>query len=82
MFAERLPEFLQPSSRLTTLRKRVVQAIAGVFNAQGGARLGTQLGIHLSRMTFLRSLLRVSIPPVGDIQHVGIDDFAWKRGMR
>jgi len=59
--------------------RSVVQAIAGAFNAQGGARLGTHLGIHLSRMTYLRSLLRCSIPSVGQVKQVGIDDFAWKR---
>jgi transposase len=45
-----------------------------------GARLGAQLGIGLSRMTYLRSLLRFSVPPVDQVKHVGIDDFAWKRG--
>jgi transposase len=31
-------------------------------------------------MTYLRSLLRFSVPPVDQVKHVGIDDFAWKRG--
>jgi transposase len=80
IFAERLPEFLEPSSRLTSLLRTMVQAIAGAFNAQGGARLGVHLGIGLSRMTYLRSLLRFSVPPVDQMKHVGIDDFDWKRG--
>lgn len=80
IFTERLPEFIEPSSRLTSRLRTIVQAIAGAFNAQGGARLGAQLGIRLSRMTYLRSLLRFSISPVEQVKHVGIDDFAWKRG--
>jgi transposase len=80
IFVERLPEFLEPSSRLTSRLRSIVQAIGGAFNAQGGARLGTQLGISLSRMTYLRSLLRASIPLIEQVKHVGIDDFAWKRG--
>lgn len=80
IFAERLPAFLEPSSRLTSRLRTMVQAIGGAFNAQGGARLGTQLGICLSRMTYLRSLLRASLPSVEQVKHVGIDDFAWKRG--
>jgi len=80
IFTERLPELIEPSSRLTSRLRTIVQAIAGAFNAQGGARLGTQLGIRLSRMTYLRSLLRVSISSVEHVKHVGIDDFAWKRG--
>lgn len=38
IFAERLPEFLEPSSRLTSRLRTMVQAIGGAFNAQGGAR--------------------------------------------
>jgi transposase len=80
IFTGRFPELLEPSSRLTTRLRTVVQAIAGAFNAKAGARLGTQLGVDLSRMTYLRSLLRFSIAPVGKVKHIGIDDFAWKRG--
>ncbi|GAC1668094.1 MAG: hypothetical protein PVS3B3_38640 [Ktedonobacteraceae bacterium] len=80
IFTERLPEFLEPSSRLTSRLRTIVQAIGGAFNAQGGARLGTQLGICLSRTTYLRSLLRFPIASVQHVKHVGIDDFAWKRG--
>jgi len=82
IFAERLPELLEPSSRLTTRLRSIVQAICGAFNAKGGARLGEQLGVHLSRKTFLRSLHLMPTPPVGKVKAVGIDDFAWKRGKR
>jgi transposase len=82
IFTERLPELIEPSSRLTTRFQTVVQAICAAFNANGGARLGEQLGIHLSRMTFLYSLLLLPNPLVGNVKAVGIDDFAWKRGKR
>ncbi len=82
IFTERLPELIEPSSRLTTRLRTIVQAICAAFNAKGGARLGAQLGIHLSRMTFLHSLLLLPNPPVGRVKAVGIDDFAWKRGKR
>lgn len=82
VFAERLPEFLAPSSRLTSRLRTIVQAIVGAFNAKAGTCLGTQLGIQLSRTTFLHSLQQIQLPPVGQVVHVGIDDFAWKRGER
>lgn len=82
IFAERLPELIEPSSRLTTRLRTIVQAICAAFNAKGGARLGEHLGIHLSRMTFLYSLLLLPTSPVGKVKAVGIDDFAWKRGKR
>ena len=79
IFAERLPAFLEPSSRLTARLRTIVQAIVGAFNAKAGARLGAQLGIQLSRTTFLHSLQRIQIPPVGQVVHVGIDDFGATR---
>jgi transposase len=82
IFTERLPDLIEPSSRLTTRLRTLVQAICTAFNANGGARLGEQLGIHFTRETFLRSLHLLSTPPVGTIKAVGIDDFAWKRGKR
>lgn len=80
IFTERLPELIEPSSRLTTRFRTIIQAICAAFNANGGSRLGEQLGIHLSRMTFLHSLLLLPTPPIGNVKAVGIDDFAWKRG--
>jgi transposase len=82
IFTERLPAFLEPSSRLTARLRTIVQAIVGAFNAKAGARLGIQLGIQLSRTPFLHSLQQIQIPAVGQVKHVGIDDFAWKRGKR
>ena len=82
IFTERLPELIEPSSRLTTRLRSIVQAICAAFNAKGGARLGRHLGVHLSRKTFLHSLHLMTPPPVGKVKAVGIDDFAWKRGKR
>jgi len=82
IFTERLPELIEPSSRLTTRLRTLVQAICAAFNANGGARLGKQLGIFFTRETFLRSLHLLSTSPVGTLKAVGIDDFAWKRGKR
>ncbi len=82
VFTERLPEWIEPSSRLTTRLRTLVQAIGLAFNANGGARLGEQIGLHLSRMTVLFSLHLLPLPPVDQVKHVGIDDFAWKRGLR
>src|SRR5450755_1146998 len=82
IFTERLPELIEPSSRLTTRLRTIVQAMCAAFNAKGGARLGAHMGIHLSRMTFLFSLLLLPTPSAGHVEAVGIDDFAWKRGKR
>jgi transposase len=82
IFTERIPELLEPSSRLSSRLRSVIQAIGFAFNGKGGVRLGEQLGIHLSRPTFLRSLYRVLTPAIEHVRVVGLDDFAWKRGSR
>jgi len=82
IFTERLPELIEPSSRLTTRLRTLVQAICAAFNAKGGARLGEQFGIHFTRKTFLLSLHLMPTSPVGAVKAVGVDDFAWKRGKR
>ena len=82
VFTELLPELIEPFSRLTTRLRTLVQAIGVAFNANGGARLGEHMGIHVSRMTMLFPLHLLPLPPVEQVKHVGIDDFAWKRGLR
>lgn len=82
VFTERLPELIEPSSRLTTRLRTLVQAIGVAFNANGGSRLGVQMGLHVSRMTMLFSLHLLTVQPVEQVKHIGIDDFAWKRGVR
>jgi transposase len=82
VFTERLPELLEPSSRLTSRLRTAIQAVGFAFNGKGGTRLCKQLGIQISRTTLLRSLHLVATPAVGQVRVVGIDDFAWKRGKR
>ncbi len=82
VFTERLPELIEPSSRLTTRLRSLIQAIGLAFNGNGGVRLGEQIGFHLSRMTLVRSLHRLPPPQDESVRVVGIDDFAWKKGKR
>lgn len=62
--------------------RMLVQAIGIAFNANGGARLAEHMGVEISRRTVLFSLHLLPVPPVGQIKRVGVDDFAWKRGVR
>ena len=79
VFTERISELIEPSSRLTTRLRTLIQAIGVAFNANGGARLATQMGIHVSRMTVLFSLHLLPLPPVGQVKRIGIDDFGATR---
>lgn len=82
VFTERLPELLQPNSRLPTRLRSLLQAIGLAFNGQGSARLSEPCGIKISRVTLLRSLQLLPEPGPRPVRMVGVDDFAWKRGKR
>ncbi|MBO0790392.1 MAG: ISL3 family transposase [Ktedonobacteraceae bacterium] len=82
VFTERLPELLQPASRLTTRLREALQSIGFALNGEGGARLARRLGLPISATTLLRSLHLVPTAPVGKVRVVGLDDWAWRRGQR
>lgn len=82
IFTERLPELLQPSSRLTTRLRTALQEIGFATSGKGGERLSPKLAMGISDTTLLRSLHLVPTPPVGNVRVVGIDDWSWRRGQR
>jgi transposase len=82
VFTERLPELLEPSSRLTTRLRIAVQEIGLATCGKGGERLCPKLGIALSDATLLWSLQLVSLPAVGKVRIIGVDEWCWRRGQR
>lgn len=82
VFAERLPELIEPASRLTSRMRLALQTIGFALNGEGGARLADHLGMPISATTLLRSLHLVPTPPAGKVRVVGLDDWAWRRGQR
>lgn len=82
IFTERLPELIEPASRLTSRMRQALQTIGFALNGEGGARLAHHMGMPISATTLLRSLHLLSLPPVGNVHVVGLDDWAWRRGQR
>jgi hypothetical protein len=82
VFTERLPELLEPSSRLTNRLRKAVQEIGLATCGKGGERLCPKLGITISDVTLLWSLHLVPLPTVGKVRVVGVDDWCWRRGQR
>lgn len=68
VFTERLPELLEPSSRLTNRLRRAVQEIGLATCGKGGERLCPELGIDISDATVLWSLHVLPIPAVGKVR--------------
>src|SRR6266700_1249538 len=73
IFTERLPDFIEVSSRLTKRRRTGVQEIGFATCGKGGERLASKLGMRISDTTLLWSLHLVPIPAVGKVRVVGID---------
>jgi transposase len=82
VFTERLPELLEPSSRLTSRLRKAVQEIGLATCGKGGERLCPKLGIALSDVTLLWSLHLVPLSAIGKVRVVGVDDWCWRRGQR
>ena len=82
VFTERLPELLEPSSRLTNRLRSAVQQIELATCGKCGERLCPKLGIDLSAATLLWSLHVLPITAVGKVRVVGVDDWWWRRGQR
>jgi transposase len=82
VFTERLPDFIEASSRLTKRLRTGVQEIGFATCGQGGERLSDKLGMGISDATMLWSLFLVPLPDVGKVRVVGVDDWSWRRGKR
>jgi hypothetical protein len=77
VFAERLGSFVETWARKTT---RLREAIGLSTCGEGGARLADRLGMPTSPTTVLRCVMALPLPPVEPVSHLGIDDFALRRG--
>jgi len=82
IFTERIPELIEPSSRLTTRLRVAVQEIGFATCGKGGERLSPKLGMRVTDTTLLWSLHLVKTPAVGQVRVIGIDDWSWRRGQR
>ncbi|HLZ57584.1 MAG TPA: ISL3 family transposase [Ktedonosporobacter sp.] len=82
VFTERIPELLQPSSRLTIRLRTAIQEVGFASCGKGGEHLCSKLGIRISDTTLLCSVLLVPTPNVEQVRRIGIDDWAWRRGHR
>jgi transposase len=82
VFTERLPDFIEASSRLTMRLRTGIQEIGFETSGKGGERLSDKLGMPVSDVTVLWSLFLVPLPEIGPVHVVGVDDWSWRRGQR
>jgi transposase len=82
VFTERLPDFIEASSRLTKRLRTSVQDVGFATCGKGGEGLSKKLGMPTSDATMLWSLFLAPLPQGGKVRVVGIDDWSWRRGKR
>ncbi len=82
VFAERLPDFVEPFARMTTRHCQQITSIGLATCGKGGSRLAARLGIRTTRQAILRRIMDLPDFPAESILFLGIDDFSFLRGRR
>ncbi len=80
IFCERLPE-VAARARKTGRLEEALLAIALELGGRAGARLALELGILAACDTLLRRIKGAPLPEVGKVRVLGVDDFAFKKGV-
>lgn len=79
-FAERFVEMLLPYARRATRLTDMLREIAFCVGGEAGKRLGQILGMYTSASTLIRIIRATVLPDHANVTHVGIDDWAKRRG--
>jgi len=82
IFTERLPAFVLPWARLTVRLCEALQSLGLATCGELGTRLAARLAIQTSPTTILRRLMTLPLDPIKSVVHLGIDDFALRRGRK
>ncbi len=80
VFAERLPDLVQPWARVSKRLLEELKAIGLAASAEVSERLAPRLGMKVKAPTLLRYLRTIEDPPKTVVTVLGIDDFAMRRG--
>src|SRR5690554_1698881 len=82
VFAERFPQLVRPHARRTERLENLLTRIGVLLGGEAGARLSQDLHVPVSPDTMLRLLYRMELTPVVGLRVVGIDEWAWRKGLR
>ena len=81
IFCERVPGVLEPHARLTGRARAALLEVAHASAAEQAAAVARLYGFKVSPDTLLRLQRLETFPPCMP-RVIGVDEFAWKRGMR
>ncbi len=80
VFAERLPDLVQPWARISNRLLEELKAIGLAASAEVSERLAPRLGMKVKAPTLLCYLRSIAPPTDAPVRVLGIDDFAIRRG--
>ena len=80
VFAERLPDLVQPWARVSNRLLEELKAVGLATSAEVSERLAPRLGMQVKAPTLLRYLRSIPSPADTSVRILGIDDFAIRRG--
>jgi transposase len=80
VFAERLPDLVQPWGRISNRLLEELKAIGLAASAEVSERLAPRLGMQVKAPTLLCYLRSIAPTPDAPVRVLGIDDFAIRRG--
>ncbi|WP_206742987.1 ISL3 family transposase [Streptomyces sp. AcH 505] len=69
-----------PHSRYSPLLREVLTRVGLVLAGRAGARLAATLGITVGKDTLLRLVRALPDPEIGEVEVLGVDDFAFRKG--
>ncbi|MFJ9590733.1 ISL3 family transposase [Streptomyces acidicola] len=80
-FAEPFTQLTAPHARFTSRFGQVLERVGLALTGRAGARLASQLGLRVGRMTLLRRVMALPDPQPSTPRVLGVDDFAIRRGQ-
>jgi transposase len=81
VFAERLPEMMQPYARRTVRHNAALTTLGLAHGGEAAQRTAQALGFRVSADTLLRRVRAIPDQPAGEVRVLGVDDFALRRGQ-
>ncbi|MET8438591.1 hypothetical protein ABZV61_39005 [Streptomyces sp900116325] len=79
-FVEQIAGLTTPHSRYTPPLRGMLTQIGLALAGRAGARMAAAVGVTVGRDTLLRMVRAVPEPDVGEVEVLGVDDFAFRKG--
>jgi transposase len=82
VFCERLPDLVGKHARSTIRLVGIQRAVGLALGGEPGSCLADEIGMPTSATTLLRRVKQAASKPVTTPRVLGVDDWAWRKGLR